>query len=555
MSKKAELFFKKRLNTLKPEQKDAYDKMLINDILSICFPTGVGKGHLMFTHLLYEILFTNKKTFLICTHRLGINTQHLEAIFSLYEILDGKIGYLFVGSSGGQINTNDNTDANIKRNYNLYKQKLATANLLHRCKNSKSIFDAYRNQQNLGRKTIIISTYHSMHLLENMHIDTMYCDEAHELASAFSDANKQKSFIENFKKIKADKKFFFTATPKDCSDDPDNTYLMNNEKVFGKRIGMTFAEAVENGYIVNVSVLLAKPSNYDSNFNNDFASITNKTTFILKAFEEHCKFVKNNAYNPDLINGKLLVKTNSVIKDMWPIYEKLKSSNDIKIFACASKDYKNRKLNSHVMYFNGETTVYNDRTMYLHAICQLKNEEKAIVLHYDTMSEGINIHNLTGLLFLTDKLPLKTKIMQNIGRIVRLLYIDSNNKELKVKGPGWIKPLAQVIIPYWSPVSETASNSLLTTIYDLVHDYNFENGIKVPLGDLFPTGNNPVQEPRFINKKEMKRALVEDIVYLTPFPIEDKLIKSIRISKINKTLHNLNIKEKNNYLDNYLNNL
>lgn len=234
-------FVKSEIKTLNSDQKSLYDEMQLEDLLQICIPTGAGKGYLMMVDLLNQIVNTKNKIFVISSHRLMLNTQHLNDVFDKLSGLIGKIGFIFVGSSKYDVNKfQDNNDFNKI----LLSKRLSYNEIVSSCKSKEEVDICLKRHIEVDRKVVIITTYHSLHTLANQEIDTIYNDEAHTLASEDESAK----FKENFQQIKYNRCFFLTATPKDCYEETES-FLMNNEDIFGKRIGLKFSHCVDMGYI------------------------------------------------------------------------------------------------------------------------------------------------------------------------------------------------------------------------------------------------------------------------------------------------------------------
>ena len=390
-------------------------------------------------------------------------------------------------------------------------------------------------QKNHNRNVIIVSTYHSsgkLGYVEN--IRTLYCDEAHELATNFNDSNLKDengkgSFIKNYLKITSKRKFFFTATPKDCSDDSLNTYLMNNPLLFGRRIGMTHLESIDKGYILGASIYSAYPEFFDPNFNNDFESIINKANFILKIFEFHKEWLKEKS-KVGKIGAKLLVRCSSVEKDLWPIFEHLKLiCGDIKIFASASKDKDKETIDNNYIYQDGESLQFSkklktfskrykyvDRKDYIEAIQSLSDEEEAIVLHHDTISEGINVPGFTCFLPFSDTLIDFVKLYQNVGRVIRLNKIDKERLSkgiIQVGGEGWIKPEAQIIVPYWSNISNSAEEIMVDIIIKLETEINAKTSVEIPYSSHMTTGYGSDIEKTHRERGDNTKLTIDGLIF------------------------------------------
>jgi GH25 family lysozyme M1 (1,4-beta-N-acetylmuramidase) len=495
-----EKYLKKKISSLNVDQKSLFDQMKNDNLLQICIPTGAGKGYLMMVDLLNQIISNDSKIFAISTHRLMLNSQHLNDIFGMLSNMIGDIGYIFVGSSKFDVNKyQERTEFNKK----LLERGLSYNELVQSTPSMDEVDSLVSDHLSKGRKVVILTTYHSLNTLKNLDIDTIYNDEAHTLASESETAQ----FKDNFNQIKFKRCFFFTATPKDCNEDTES-FLMNNEDVFGKRIGLTFNECKNKGYIVNPVIHIAMPSNFTTDV--DFKSIDNMAKFVADTFIAHSEFIKEKSIDSDKIAPKILIKCPSV-DDMWKIHSKLVGTIDgVKICAGAS-----RNDNSNFNHFIDNVGV-SDRSQYLEILQNLSDNESAIVLHYDTMSEGINVAGFTGTEFLGGKLPTITKTLQNTGRSTRLHREDRDRLvkgEISVGDGNWIKPHCAVIIPYWDKESEFTTKELARQIKSLRDNFGYDPIYYVSIGsDL---GNSKKEdEIDALNKKDDKKKkseLIEEI--------------------------------------------
>lgn len=490
-----------KINSLTSDQKELFNQMQNNNKLQICIPTGAGKGYLMIVDLLNQIKTTKSNIFTISTHRLMLNTQHLNDIFDTLKSEIGNIGYIFVGSSKYDISKFlDNPSIN----RSLLEKNLSYNEIISSTTSTKEVNELVVNHINSGRKVVIMTTYHSLDKLKNLKINTLYCDEAHTLASESESAQ----FKENFDKIKSDKCFFFTATPKDCVEDTE-AFLMNNEDVFGKRVGLTFRQCIESGYIVKPVIHIAMPENYEGD--GDFKSISNMSKFIIDTYSAHSEFIKENSIDPDKIAPKILVKCPSV-DEMWFLHQDLIGKIEgVKVCAGASRN----NLSTINHFIDNEGIV--SRSEYLERLQGLDDKEKAIVLHYDTMSEGINVAGFTGVEFLGGKLPTITKTLQNTGRSTRLHKEDRNkfrSGDISVGDGNWIKPYCSVIIPYWDKESEFTTRELARQIRELRDNFGYDPIFYVSIGDDLGRGKKEIDIEGLNSgdSKSKKVELIENIL-------------------------------------------
>lgn len=528
-------YLEKRINTSNQDQLDCFHQMCKNNKLTIHLPTGAGKGHLMITDLLNRIVTTKSKIFAIATHRLMLNTQHMSDIIRDFLPLTGKIGYIFVGSlkfNSSFLETDIEMEKDIiKRerkkntlkdfNSKLYELGLGYDSIISSVISAPQLNEKIEEHFSKKRKVVIITTYHSLMKLSAINIDTIYCDEAHILAT-----NSQKEdaiFRNNFNQIQAKNHFFFSATPKDLNglrdDETNDSFLMNNEEIFGKRVGITFAVAVAKGYIVEPIIHLVRPADLEDSA-DEFGTLEDKVKFIQEAFYAHRDYMRKRSAEPDKLGVKILIKCSSVTDEMWPLFNLLVGTlPGVKI--CAGASVENIDVN-----IQGKHSIDNrnitKRDNYLKELQSLKSEEEAIVLHFDILSEGINVSGFTGIMFLSGLLLTITKILQNIGRTTRLHELDRQrliDKVIKVADCAlfpqstWIKPCSAVIIPYWDSKSDETRRQIATIINDLRSLYDFNARLEVNLGDDRGTTIGEDAPPNLIREEanRIREALVDEI--------------------------------------------
>ena len=525
-----------RLSISNPDQIDCYQRMLKDSRLTICLPTGGGKGHLMITNILYRLNQQSCNAVAIASHRLMLNSQHMTDILLDFLPLTGDVGYIFVGSIPFNSNfLNDQLqDARKFGDYDkvlslqslitefnsrLAKRKLGYSSIISSVASAPQLNEKMREHFSAGRKVIIISTYHSLMKLASIDIDTIYCDEAHILAT--ESQKEQALFRDNFNQITAKNYFFFTATPKDLvglrEGEETDSFLMNNTEIFGERIGITFASAVSRGYIVEPIIHLVRPADLIEGV-EDFGSLEDKTKFVREAFYAHRTYMKNISAEPDKLGAKILVKCSSVTDEMWPLYNQLVNTMPgVKICAGASVENSDSTyISQGKHYIDGE--IISKRDSYLKRLQALKPEDDAIILHFDILSEGINVSGFTGIMFLSGLMLTITKILQNIGRATRLHYLDRLRlikKVIKITSEhlGWVKPCCSVIIPYWNDKSNETRRQMARIINDLRTRYDFHARLEVSLGD--DRGTTATEEaPESLVEEEVARlrqSLIDEI--------------------------------------------
>lgn len=492
-------YLNQKLSSLNEDQRKIFNEILRNKLLQICIPTGGGKNYLMFIDILFRIIKSKGNIFAISSHRLMLNNQHLTDIFELLSPLVGEVGFVFVGSSKYDVSKFQIPSFNIP----LAKKKLSFNEIVSSTTSKKDVESLVSNHISNGRKVIVISTYHSLHTLKGLEIDTLYCDEAHTLASEADTAQ----FRDNYNTIKADTRFFLTATPKDCIEETES-FLMNNTEIFGERVGLTFKECVDKGYITKPVIHIALPTNFT--IGADYKSIENMAKFITDTYTAHSKFIEEQSFESSKIEAKILVKCPSVA-DMWKIYAALLGKvGTVKICAGSAPNKDNPNIHNH--YIDGLGIA--DRGDYLESLQSFDENQGAIVLHYDTMSEGINVAGFTGVEFLGGKLPTITKVLQNTGRATRLHSGDRSrvrNGEINTSDYSkWIKPYCSVIIPYWDTVSEFTTRELARQIKDLRDNFAYDPTYYISIGSDIGDGKKK-EDMDILNSKNEKNKKFEII--------------------------------------------
>lgn len=542
----------KRYNVSKGDydlgQKECLQKMDENKTCNINIPTGTGKNRLGNVKILKEIISGNKEVFAYAAPSILLCKQILSDIFEMFcdfgnhdnkcDDLIGEIGYILVSSEDFDTSmyypNNDKTDPSkiedVKRLNQILKNKgISVDSIIKTCSLSSGLL---KQTVNSFKKVVVVSTYHSLHALKNIDkdIDILICDEAHRLATEKQVENPENSenepfFKKNFFEIKdrCENKYFLSATPKDWQDEEDkyeeewqnkngfiDGFLMSNEKFFGPRFGMTARTAIDLGYIVSpiidiVKIEIDEDRMNDSETNDLSYNAGEKAKAIFKIHEIVNAFLTKNSAKTDAIASKLIVKCKNVSEDMWFIHKELlelKKNNpeykDIDIFAGASiKDTtKAEGEKKYERYINGEGCDKNGSPIkqedYLMRLRSIPDNKKAIILHYNTLTEGVDSGGLNSLLFLNSIANTEAAIIQSIGRILRLmredreklLALSGEEKETFIKSKftkdsKWIKGLAPVIIPYWNKEGKDTSKIIEGVIWKLL-DLGFElSGITI----------------------------------------------------------------------------
>ena len=237
--------------------------------------------------------------------------------------------------------------------------------------------------------TIIFTTYHSLHRIEEsgIDVDTIYFDEAHN--------SVQKNFIpatEHFS-YNADRCYFFTATPKHSRT--IKRIGMNNPQVYGNVICQVPApKLVDDGFILPPKVKLKQ-----------FDIIEDRQQIPERDSEHLIATIDDNDINKSLIcarSTKQIVRLFSdspFATDLWD-----RGYSWMYITAKTGAVIDGRKV---------------DRETFFNTLNEWgKTDKKFVVVHHSILSEGINVKGLEAVLFMRNMDYIG--ISQSIGRVIRL---------------------------------------------------------------------------------------------------------------------------------------
>lgn len=260
--------------------------------------------------------------------------------------------------------------------------------------------DIEKSINNSSKMHVTLTTYKSIHKLRtiNTDFDLMVCDEAHNIMKARGDERKR-----ILSGMVADKTLFYTATPR-VERDGDNQMP---EEIFGKIIeAVKPREMIEKGYLVAPLLHLMEVESP-----KDEVDVVD---LISRAFVEQRD--ENKAWG--LPYHQMLVATRGIQRD----------NNQV--------DRRYREIQSYVReHCNEEVDVWTVSAAYvrkngriqsgsrIEALAKLaESERSAVVCHYNTLSEGLDIDTLSGALIIRSMDG--STLVQTIGRPARPLKGD-----------------------------------------------------------------------------------------------------------------------------------
>ena len=260
--------------------------------------------------------------------------------------------------------------------------------------------------------TLIFTTYHSLHRIQeaDIDVDTIYFDEAHNSTA--------KNFFPSVEHYSAEAKrcYFFTATPKHSLT--INKVGMNDAYVYGKVIvNIPAPKLVKEGYILPPKMIV-------------------KTINVAEEDVNECQHIVDTI---DEISVKKVLICARSTKQIIKLIDQTNFSQEL-----ASRDYS-------CMYITAKTGAYIDgkkvnRDTFFDTLNTWGKDttKRFVVLHHSILSEGINVKGLEAAVFLRNMDIIG--LSQTIGRVIRT---GDNDKKYGL-----------VVVPTWDKVGISTSKRL-----------------------------------------------------------------------------------------------
>jgi hypothetical protein len=367
---------------------------------------------------------------------------------------------------------------------------------------------------------IIFSTYNSFEVVENARyynirehdINILYNDECHYLT--------RDQFHDNvFGCLSTEKIFNFTATP--SFSDSDNGRGMNNEEKFGKILySMTPKRAIELGRMVRPRLHFAVADRVynDDDFNKSLPKI------IYETYKQH--EVALNIKEDNQHTAKVLVSvdgSNDMIRFLQSDYYSKIRNEGVDVFVVSSIEIIGNQI-------NGKKVTRQEFLKQLKKIGKDDNK-KILVLHYDILTEGIDVSGFTALMPLRDLT--KNKFLQSYGRIARLHSEDRLDIDRGILSCDDIdnmrKPYAYVIVPCISLANSDTRGHFEKLIKELRSD-NYEIGDKDVIVSSMINGIPEIQDLEQINESNNNYHGFGHVIKKIDMELEDE-----GIAKMNKS--------------------
>lgn len=412
-------------------QHEAIASMKDQDIGQVSIPTGTGKTRIQADMHVRSMLEMTERgefgVFLIASHRLLLNQQLLDDLEE--EAVKCGVPYdsLHLGS--------DRIDETAKWHRYAKYGLTSHVNRVTVTLRSEDVLDAYESAQRDQRQLLIVSTYQSFSRLNLLpRIDLCTYDEAHTTVT--------ETFRESLMEIRPAirRNFFFTATRKVAGED----FGMNDRSFYGPVLyERSPKEMVEVGEIVGPRIHLINTSQSDEErFDNPIMTV--KT--VTQAFERHKEMINRVSATPGKLGAKLLVSVRGN-EDLQTFLTDPQSSPLFREWCAQHPNVRVFAFSSLLGSF--ENFQQGDRTQIYRRMQALTNEEDAILLHIEILTEGIDLPSITGVM------PFRglstVKLLQTIGRSARLLLEDRLRLYEGSLHPSelekFVKPVCWVLFP------------------------------------------------------------------------------------------------------------
>ena len=474
----------------------------------VCMPTGTGKTFVQASVIAKEILEKEGKfgVYVINAPRIMLSYQLLKEVYTFLTQAGIDARYMSV-HSGGSNDMEDLEKIRIDANYNE-----GTNIQFAQIENGTSpvTIREFIEKAKLGDiPAIFFSTYNSAERINDaipgQKISIVMNDESQYLV--------QEQFHDIIHILNFNRCYFFTATTIHTPSDKGRG--MNNVSSYGEVIFlMTPREAIDMGKMVRPRLHFVISKDGRSYNSDDFQSNIGK--IIAESFSQHSYVIGNFAKAKMLISVKGL----GDIKRFFESREyKRFISSGVNIYAVGSDDEIGNNI-------NGEKTNRRD------FLKRLQNDGKnpkqeLIILHFDVLSEGIDIPSITGIL------PLRTlgkaKFLQTFGRAARL---DIEDRERITNGEINPEELSEMNKPYaWVIVPDiiNGDSDSKENIKDLITELR-DYGFKPSEGIVTTNPNNglpTVEGPEALNEIKKKSPNIGEVIEKVEADYENEYVASL----------------------------
>ena len=415
---------------LRPYQNEAKNAVISSELGQVILPTGTGKSVIQGAVIEYHAKITEGfGIYVILTPRIMLTNQLMRDVANQLIKSGITISALTIHSGKPAEFYDENADDYTMWIYSNVGNKSTT--------HTDDVVVAIKDAQAFDKPLLICCTYDSAPTLTRaliqleLNADQVLCDEAHYIVE--KQFNKNVADLQVF----SDRMHFFTATQKVTKGDAGNG--MNNTSFYGSVVfRRSPRQMIDQGYMVRPRIHYEK-----AEANAPWSKM------ISDAYIKHSELVSYNAKMLVCCNGTKTIK--EVIST--PGFNEWCREQSITVFAITSATGA---------LING---VQYDRMPFLDKL--RAHEGKAIILHINILTEGIDIPDITSVMFIRNMGT--TRFLQSLGRATRVLPCDLGKPtdDFDVNAALWKKPYAYAIISEKDDENEGKTSSLRTIIEEM----------------------------------------------------------------------------------------
>lgn len=389
---------------LHPHQETALSSMEENNLGKIILPTGAGKSIVFIKNTIEQFKSDIPQTVCVVAPRILLAVQ-LSSDYEKY-VDNAKFIHIHSGSS--------------LKHYRTTKTENLEEWFKYHENHHKLIFTSYNSLKKITDSKIKVDTYHF--------------DECHN--------STKKSFFPHIQNAvkNSNKKYFFTATPKN-SKIPTKKPGMNIVEVYGGDIcKIPMTQMVDGGYVLPPLVVKREvdiQENLDEMNNN----------LIISTLDVECP-------------KKVLISAKST-KSIISLLTETDFSSQLK-----ERGYSVMHITSaHGAYIDGREV---KRGVFFNTLNEWGQDDskKFVLLNYSILSEGINVSGLDAVIFMRSMDVIS--MCQTIGRVIRLHKQDADllaSGELQVGDyENYKKPFGLVVLPVSDEKSKVIANAVESVI-------------------------------------------------------------------------------------------
>ena len=476
----------------------------------VVLPTSTGKTYVQSSIIAKDITMNSHqfRMYVINAPRIILTYQLLKEVYQFLTKRGIEARYHFT-HSGSAIDERDLEDIRMEAKsdgINIPFAEIDSTTSVNRC------VDAMENAMEQELPLIIFSTYNSAEKVEvarrqvRLPISIVLNDEAHYLV--------QDRFFDILTILKSSRCYFFTATMRFTPSEEGRG--MNNVEAYGKVLyTLTPREAIDRGKMVRPRLHIIKTDGVYSSEDYD----RSLNLVISNSFQQHKEYFEEHHPN---MKPKMLVGTRGS-DDMKnfinsPQYNELRAAG-VDVFAISS----NEEVGNFV---NGRRV---KRQEFLSILRQYgKDKEKELlVLHFDILTEGIDVPGFTSCLLL--RTLIKSKFLQTYGRIARLDPEDRSRLDSGEIRPSDVdkmnKPYGYVILP-WITETNKDDSEFMRNLVRAMREYGFDSYEDI-VGDFNARGSEEETPEAGFNEINRRPRSTGNIINEVLSEIEDESIAKL----------------------------